>query len=263
MVVTAIAVNDPEAVPKTLGAVRSQVYEAARAVLIGGGSDVRKMADAEGVGWYASLSALLAAVAGDVTHVWVVRAGAIPRPDALQALVLESERNGAAIAGSKLLRADDPERLISVGLATDVFDAPYVGLDPDEIDFGQYDVVRDVAAVPGASVLIRKDLARGVDGPDPAMAPIPSAVDLCQRARLRGARVIVVPSSEVLIDPERTRDKAWREEAGRIRSLLKVYSWLTLLWVLPFSFVIGLIGAIVAPFLGRWTLFSWLGGWDC
>jgi hypothetical protein len=261
VVVTAIAVNDPEAVPKTLGAVRRQVYESARTVLIGGSSDVRRAADAEGVGWYASLSALLGAVEGDVTHVWVVRAGALPRPDALQALVLESERNGAAIAGSKLLRADDPEKLISVGLATDVFDAPYIGLDPDEIDFGQYDVVRDVAAVPGASVLIRKDLARGVDGPDPTMAPIPSAVDLCQRARLRGARVIVVPSSEVLIDPERTRGKVWREEAGRIRSMLKVYSWLTLLWVLPFSFIIGFIGAIAAPFLGRWTLFSWLGGW--
>ncbi len=261
MVVTAIAVNDPEAVPKTLAAVRRQVYEPARIVLVGGGSDVRRAADIEGLGWYESVGNLLGAVSGGVTHVWIVRAGALPRNDALYSLVLEAERNSAAIAGSKLLRADNEEQLISVGLATDVFDAPYVGLDPEEIDFGQYDVVRDVAAVPAASILMRKDLARGVGGPDPRMAPIPGAVDLCQRARLRGARVIIVPSSEVVIEPSRTRDALWREEAGRIRAMLKAYSWLTLIWALPISFLIGLVSAIVAPFLGRFTLFSWLGAW--
>ncbi len=261
MVVAAIAVSDPEAVQKTLGALRRQVYEPARTVMVGGGSEVRRLADAEGVGWYASLTALLAAMLPESTHVWVVRSGAVPRPDALEALVAESERNHAAIAGSKLLDVADEERLLSVGLATDVFDTPYVGLDSDEIDFGQYDVVRDVAAVPAASILMRKDLAKGVDGPDARMAPIQSAVDLCQRARLRGARVIVVPSSEVLIDPERTRGSAWREEAGRIRSMLKAHSWLTLVWALPLSFLIGLVSAIVAPFLGRFTLFSWIGAW--
>lgn len=261
MVVTAIAVSDPESVLKTLGAVRRQVYESARVVMVGGGADMRRTSDAEGVGWYANLGALLSATAPDVSHIWVVRAGAVPRPDALQALVEESGRNDAAIAGSKLLQAGDEERLISVGLATDVFDTPYVGLDEDEIDFGQYDVVRDVAAVPAASLLMRKDLAKGVDGPDPRMAPIPSAVDLCQRARLRGARVIVVPSSEVLLDPQSTRDALWREEAGRIRSMLKAYSWLTLLWALPLSFLIGLVSAVAAPFLGRFTVFSWLGAW--
>ncbi len=261
MVVTAIAVNDPEAVPKTLAAVRRQVYESARIVLVGGGADVRRAADLEGLGWYETVGNLLSAVVAGVTHVWMVRAGAVPRNDALYSLVLEAERNNAAIAGSKLLRADDEEQLISVGLATDVFDAPYVGLDPEEIDFGQYDVVRDVAAVPAASILMRKDLARGVGGPDPRMAPIPSAVDLCQRARLRGARVIVVPSSEVVIETSRTRDALWREEAGRIRAMLKAYSWLTLIWALPISFLIGLLSAIVAPFLGRFTLFSWLGAW--
>jgi len=261
VVVTAIAVSDPESVLKTLGAVRRQVYESARVVMVGGGADMRRTSDAEGVGWYDNLGALLSATAADVTHVWVVRAGAVPRTDALQALVEESGRNDAAIAGSKLLEAGDEERLISVGLATDVFDTPYVGLDEDEIDFGQYDVVRDVAAVPAASLLMRKDLAKGVDGPDPRMAPIPSAVDLCQRARLRGARVIVVPSSEVLIDAQSTRDALWREEAGRIRAMLKAYSWLTLLWALPISFVIGLVSAVVAPFLGRFTVFSWLGAW--
>ena len=261
IVVTAIAVGDPEAVSNTTAAVRRQVYESARVVIVGGDADARRQAEGDGVAWAPSLHALVASLASDVTHVWILRAGAEPRPDALKALVEESERNNAAIAGSKLVRRDAPEYLVSVGLATDVFDVPYLGLDADEIDAGQYDVVRDVAAVSGASVLIRRDLARGVAGPDPRLAPMPAAVDLAQRARLRGARVVVVPSSEVLIDPQATRAAPWREEAGRIRAMLKVYSGLTLAWALPLSFLIGLLEAVVAPFLGRFTLHSWLAAW--
>jgi hypothetical protein len=256
VVVTAIAVGDPEAVSHTTAAVRRQVYESARVVLVGGDADARRLATEDGLAWAPSLVGLIGSLAAGVTHLWVLRAGAEPRPDALGALVSEAERNGAGIAGSKLLRRDDPERLIAVGMATDVFDVPYLGLDVDEIDAGQYDVVRDVAAVSGASVLIRRDLARGVAGPDPTLAPIPAAIDLSQRARLRGARVIVVPSSEVLIDPESTRAPAWREEAGRIRAMIKVYGLLTLVWALPLSFLIGLLEAVVAPFIGRFTLFS-------
>jgi hypothetical protein len=259
--VTAIIVIDSDGVADTLAAARRQVYGSARVVLVGGDAEVRRVADTESVAWAPSIAGLLGAIPPAVTHLWVLRTGAIPRPDALGALVLEAERNDAAIAGSKLLRADDPERLISIGMATDVFDFPYFGIDADEIDAGQYDVVRDVAAVPGASILMRRDLAKGVHGVDALLAPIPAAVDLCQRARLRGARVIVVPSSEVMIDVERTRARPWREEAGRIRAMLKVYSLLTLVWALPLTFLIGLIEALVVPFLGRWTLFAFLRGW--
>ena len=47
--------------------------------------------------------------------------------------VLPVPVGSTTVAGSKLLRRDDPERLISVGMATDVFDVPYLGLDVDEI----------------------------------------------------------------------------------------------------------------------------------
>ena len=160
-----------------------------------------------------------------------------------------SKQRGSAraVAGSKLLRSDDPERLLAIGIATDVFVEPYLGIDEDEIDHGQYDVVRDVAAVSGASLLIRRDLVRGLGGPDPAMAPGAAAIDICQRARLRGARVVVVPSSEVAFPADRLAPETWREEAGRIRAMIKVYSLLTLVWALPVRFLIGLIDAFVAP----------------
>jgi hypothetical protein len=260
-VVAAILADDGAAVPETVERLRRQVYDPARIVVVGAGGEGRRVADREQVDWIVSVPSLLKGLEPSVTHLWLVRAGALPRPDALQALVVESERADAAVAGSKLVRPEDPERLVSVGIATDVFGVPYSGLDSDEIDHGQYDVVRDVAAMAGASMLIRRDLARGVGGPDPALAPQAAAVDLCQRARLRGARVVVVPSSEVLYPEKALRAEPWREEAGRIRAMLKAYSLLTLIWAVPAAFLIGVIEGLVAPFLGRWTLFSWLRAW--
>ncbi len=247
--------------PETIERLQRQVYGPATIVVVGAGGEGRRAADRERVDWAVSIPSLLNGLEPSVTHLWLVSAGALPRPDALQALVVESERAGAAVAGSKLVRPEDPERLVSVGIATDVFGVPYSGLDPDEIDHGQYDVVRDVAASAGASMLIRRDLACGVGGPDPALAPQAAAIDLCQRARLRGARVVVVPSSEVLFPERATKAEPWREEAGRIRGMLKAYSLLTLLWAIPLAFLIGFLEALVAPFLGRWTLFSWIRAW--
>jgi GT2 family glycosyltransferase len=258
-VVTAVVVSDPRSLVTTLEAVRRQVYEPDKVVVVGGDKEGRRVADESGVGWLSNIPGMLAALDAATSHVWIVRSGAEPRPDALRALVDESERVEAGIAGSKLLAQEDPERLVSVGVATDVFDTPYTGLDEGEIDAGQYDVLRDVAAVGGASMLVRRDLARGLRGPDPRMAPGAAAIDLCQRARLRGGRVVVVPSSEVLVPDSET--PAWREEAGQIRSMVKVYSLMTLAWALPLRFLIGLVQAIVAPFLGRWTFGRWVRSW--
>ncbi|HSF85178.1 MAG TPA: glycosyltransferase [Acidimicrobiia bacterium] len=258
-VVVAIVASDPQELAVTIAAVRQQVYEPAMLLVVGADSEGRHAADAAGAAWVSSIGNLIAGLDPRVTHVWLIHGGTVPRPDALGSLVHESERVEAGIAGSKLLSAEHPDRLISVGMATDVFDAPYTGLDEGEIDAGQYDVLRDVAAVGGASVLVRRDLVRGLRGPDPLMAPGAAAIDLCQRARLRGGRVVVVPTSEVLV-PERPRE-GWREEAGQIRSMLKVYSLLTLVWAVPLRFLIGLLEAIVAPFVGRWTLFGWIRAW--
>ncbi len=258
-VAVALVVRDRSTVASTLAAVRRQVYETARVAIVGGESAGRHAADEEGVEWASTVAGLLEHLDPAFTHLWIVDSGAEPRPDALQALVFESERVDAAIAGSKLLDRDDPSRLVSVGIATDVFGTPYTGLDDGEIDAGQYDVVRDVAAVGGASMLVRRDLVRGIKGPDPILAPGASAIDLCQRARLRGGRIVVIPSSEVMV--ERRARPGWREEAGQLRAILKVYSPLTLLWAVPTLFLLGLIEAIVSPFLGRWTFFDWVRVW--
>ena len=256
--VVAILADGSSAFDTTLDAVVSQTYEPAGIYIVG--HDAEAYAATAGVSGADSIQDLAAGLGPNVTHVWLLRAGAVPRIDALYALLFEAERVSADVAGSKILDADRPDRLVSVGIATDVYMVPNPGLDDGEIDAGQFDVVRDVAGLGGWSTLIRRDLLRGVGGPDPLMDQASAAIDLTQRSRLLGARVVVVPSSEVAVPPTEPAPR-WVGEAGRIRTMLTVYSPLTLLWAIPMRILIGLLEAIAAPFAGRWTLFDFLRSW--
>jgi hypothetical protein len=261
-VVTIVLVRDPSAIGEGLDALEGQVYETTDTFLLGGGSEIREAAERRGLTWARSLNELRDKIPADTTYVWFVSAEVRARPDALGALVTEAQRTDASVAGSKALRADDPELLVSVGLATDVFAVPYLGIDHDERDQAQFDVIRDVAAASAESLLVRRDLLQGLRGPDPELAPEAAGIDFCFRARLRGARIVVVPSSEVLVPVAPGRATTpWIEEAGRIRAMVKSYSLVTLLWALPLAFLIGLVEALVAPLLGRWTLFRWGRAW--
>lgn len=216
-----------------------------------------------GVVQSADLEAIVAELDPTVDYVWILHGDAEPRPDALGALVAEAERFEASLAGSKLLVAGTPDTLEGVGSATDVFGEPYSGLDEGEVDLEQYDVVRDVAFVSSVSMLVRRDLLRGLRGLDSVLAPVAAGLDLSQRVRIAGGRVIVVPSSEVFHRGRCGRgDGGWREQAGRMRAMIKSYRPITLAWFLPFAVLTGVLDSIVSLLLGRWRvlpryLFTW------
>jgi hypothetical protein len=199
-----------------------------------------------------------------IEFVWLVHGDTRPRPDALLALLRETRRHDASVAGSKVLIEGSDDRLDSVGEATDVFGEPYSGLDPEELDLEQYDVVREVAFVSPISMLVRRDLLSGLRGLDPGLSLDAAGLDLSQRARLAGGRVIVVPSSEVfhpLDCPD--HQPGWRQQAGRQRAMLIAYKPITLSWVLPTGFLAGLADGLGQLLLGRLrpllaTLFGWV-----
>jgi hypothetical protein len=259
-VATVVVAESAARLRACLSAVERQVYGPAQVFVVGGDEAVRAVAGEHEALWRPHLRAVIGALAPETVYVWLLRDRARPRPDALGALVGDGARVDASVAGSKVLDATDPTVLVSVGYATDIFDAPYSGLQSGELDQQQYDVIRDVAAVSSASMLVRLDLFRGLGGLDPAMAPMSASVDFCQRARLRGARVVVVPSSEVLYEG-REASAGWRERAGEVRAMQKAFSPVTLLWAVPLAFLSGLAESVAGPFLGRWPLFGFLGGW--
>ena len=252
VVAAAVIVRDASQLEVALDTVARQSYETASTLVVGGGEPVRTITRNRSLGWVPDMHGLMTHLPSETTHVWLVHDDAAPRKDALAALVEGAQRVDASVAGSKLLRADNPGMLESVGGATDAFLVPYSGLDTEEMDQEQYDVVRDVAFVFGASTLIRKDLLMGLGGTDPLLAPQAAGIDLSYRAHAAGGRVVVVPSSEVLhagLCSEKT--PLWREEAGRFRAMLKVYSPVTLGWTVPLGAVIALGYALIMTFLGR------------
>ncbi len=125
-------------------------------------------------------------------------------PPVVRVLVEEAYRSNAGILGPKTVSVENPEILLDVGRSIDRFGAPYTGIEPGEVDQEQHDGVRDVFYVTTATMLVRADLFQELEGFDPATFPGAEDLDLCWRARLAGARVLVAPDARV----------AHREAAG-------------------------------------------------
>ncbi len=171
-------------------------------------------------------------------------------PDAVRVMVEEAYRSNAAIVGPKLVDYDHPEILLEVGMSVDHYAVPFSVIEPGEIDQEQHDGVRDVFFVSHAAMLVRADLFRELAGFDVETSPGCDDIDLCWRARLAGARVLVAPASRVrhqhgVGDEERSTRRQSPQDAraatrARVRVLAKSYSSVALLWVLPSGFVLSL-----------------------
>ena len=245
-----------------LESIEAQVYETEDAVVVAdhpletppGSPSPRRVRN---------ISQAWASLETPVEYLWLLDARTTARPDALEALVSTALQVDASVTGSKVLDAGRPERLLSVGGATDVFGFPYTGLDHGELDQEQFDVIRDAAYLEPASVLVRRDLAEGLGGLDRKLPYAASGMDLCQRARVLGGRVVVAPASEVFsrVSGEH-RLITWREQAGRLRVMFKTYSFVTLLWTVPCLFLLGLLMSVYRLARGGWLApVDWIRTW--
>lgn len=176
--------------------------------------------------------------------------------DAVHELVAEAFRSNAGIVGPKTVDWDDPDRLSSVGFTIDrsAGRAPYA--ERGELDQGQHDAVRDVFAVTGGCTLVRSDLFAHLGGFDPAIDLLGEDLDLCWRAHLVGARVVVAPRARVR-HRERLAERvdASRlvrvDAAHRIRAVLTNSRLARLFVLIPQLIVISVVEAIVEVTIGR------------
>lgn len=189
-------------------------------------------------------------------------------PDAIRLLVEEAYRSNAAVVGPKVVDHDRPDLLLEVGLSIDRFAVPHAGVESGELDQEQHDAVRDVFYVSDTAMLVRADLFGELEGFDPATFPGGEDLDLCWRARLAGARVMVAPDARV-----RHRRVARGTDTGhgtgtgveqrhRVRALLKAYSGWSLLYLVPAALVLAVAEALVLLLTGRrGRARTVLGGW--
>jgi len=190
-------------------------------------------------------------------------------PDAVRILVEEAFRSNAGVVGPKLVDWNDPRRLLSVGMGADRFghSAPIVEL--GDLDQEQHDAVRDVFFIPGAVTLVRADLFEALGGYDPAITFHGEDLELCWRAHVAGARVIVAPAARVAhleaLGIRRPADDRRRLQARhRLRAMRNSDSRGTRLRATPEAFALSLMEILQAVVLGHfrrardmWSAWTW------
>ena len=207
-------------------------------------------------GWSVAANQVLDMVEGAAFYVFC-HDDVAPDPDAVRLMVEEALRSNAGVVGPKLVFWDEPERLAQVGMAVDKTGAPAPLADKGELDQEQHDAVRDVFVVPGACTLVRADLFAGIGGYDPVMTIGGEDVDLCWRALVAGARVMVVPAARVRHVEALPRrggdtDRGRLEKRHRVRALLKNYGRFHLARVLPQAVVAAVVETVYSLLVGHW-----------
>ena len=118
-------------------------------------------------------------------------------PDCVGLMVEAAFRTNAGVVSPKFVNYEDPLVLLHVGQTSDRFGVVRERVETGEIDHGQQDFERDVFVAPGGVTLVRSDLFRTLRGFDPLIPLIGEDLDLCWRAQLAGARIVVTPQARV------------------------------------------------------------------
>ncbi|WP_261623318.1 glycosyltransferase family 2 protein [Nesterenkonia marinintestina] len=206
---------------------------------------------------------------------WILPAGSVPAPDALEMLeerlwtVTDEDRHGQIrVVGAKQLHADGEHstpqrpRLVDVGLAVARSRETLSTTDPWELDQGQYDGADEVSAVSACGMLVDVALFADLGGFLPTLDEEHAAGDFARRAREAGAHVVVAPRARIGRTAPPPREEVHRlggtlhlppdQRRGQIRRRLTEAAPLTLpflwvgLWIAAFLRLIGLT-AVKAP----------------
>ncbi len=177
-------------------------------------------------------------------------------PDALRQLVEEAFRSNAGVVGPKLVSWDAPASLLQVGQSADKTGVASPLVEREELDQEQHDAVRDVFTIPGGCTLVRSDLFEVLHGYDPAITFLGEDLDLCWRAQIAGARVVVAPAArvghrEALPGRRPVDDRRQLLARHRLRTVLTCYGPFHLARVLPWAAALTLVEAAYAVVTGH------------
>nr|WP_249419943.1 glycosyltransferase [Rhabdothermincola salaria] len=177
-------------------------------------------------------------------------------PDTVQIMVEEAFRSNAGFVGAKVVDWHDPRRLLEVGMGADRFGQPSPYVERGDLDQAQHDGVRDVFYLPGAATLVRADLFEALGGFDPEIGFHGEDLELCWRAHVAGARVVVAPAARVghleALGLRRPLDDRRRLQARhRLRAMRACTTTGTRLRTTPVAFLIALVEVVQSVVLGR------------
>ena len=179
-------------------------------------------------------------------------------PEAIERLIEETYRSNAGLVGPKLVEWDDPTILQSVGLNVDRIGEVEPLIGDNEKDQEQHDSVRDVFALSSACLLIRSDLFRELGGFNRQIDFFGEELDLCWRAHLSGARVLIVPAAKARhrngIDSRATNvERTSAQARNRVRTVVTLSGGLQLPFVLLQMLVASVVQVVAGIFGGGFT----------
>ncbi len=199
-------------------------------------------------------AALELPVASEADFVLVVHDDAALDADAVARLVEAAVGIGVehvGVVGPKVVDWDHPRELRDVGRSADLFGHGYAPLQPGEIDQGQFDRVLEVLCVSSASMLISREAWKRAGLFDERLDTEHQGLDFCWRARVAGFRVLMTPLARTRHRSataagereatERQQRPRYREDRAAIASVLKNYSLLSLLWIVPVALAMGVV----------------------
>ncbi len=273
-VVSVMVVHEPgDWFDETLDSLAAQDYANLRSLFLVAGRDDDDIADVTArirafvpaafvrplsgnVGFGPSVNEVLRLVEGDNGLFLLCHDDIALAPDAVRVMVEELFRSNAGIVGPKLVDWDQPRLLQHVGLGLDRFGEVDPVVDPGEFDQEQHDAVRDVFVLPSACLLVRADLFRALGGFDPAISFHGEDVDLCWRAHLTGARVVVAPDAaarhrERLADRRPDLNHRMLRSRHRMRSLATLTGGSRLLGRSIQLVLLTMVELVIGLFTGR------------
>ena len=131
-------------------------------------------------------------------YVWLLNNDTLVDPQSLSFLVRAAEKdNGIGMTGSKIYEYDDPEIIRCAGMTINWFRGETNLIGWHQRDKGQFNNYRDVEALEGCSLLIRRMVCEEVGLMDKEYFLYNEEIDWCVRARQRGFRCTFVPESIV------------------------------------------------------------------
>jgi hypothetical protein len=207
-------------------------------------------------------------------HVVFLNNDIVVEPDWLKQLILHINVKGVAAVNPKILFLDKEKVINAAGGSCDVYGVGW-NRGNGKFDRGQYGVVEEVFYVNGAAMLTRKDVWRDVGPFDERYFLYGEDLDWCWRARLKGYKLLYVPSARIY--------HQWRGSRGPIieflerhwlASFLKNYSFKTICILFPKYLVLKFLKAMWLMKNGRglreksavfqgflWNLVNFKGTW--
>ena len=214
-------------------------------------------------------------VASEADFVLLLHDDVAMDPDSVARLVeaavgIGVERVG--VVGPKVVDWDHPRELRDVGRSADLFGHPYAPLQPGEIDQGQFDRVLEVLSVSSAAMLVSREAWKRAGLFDERLDAEHQGLDFCWRARVAGFRVLMTPLARARHRSataagertivERHRSPRYREDRAAIASLLKNYSLVSLVWIVPLALVMGVVRLVFLLLARRFEeAFDLLAAW--